>query len=183
MVVPSWSGHLNAGIAEASSVLGGDVDVWDRVVAVNLRGVYLGMRSAGAAIAQSGGGAIVATASVVRAPRWTAPAIRAVTDEVTAVVRASKQRAPAATGELAEASSMWRSPGKQGRKQLSIHCTRDRAERFTRGKRLAAPHVRVQVLRRWPEVLLQQGSPCGLLVDRELVTTARKAELARRLVG
>jgi NAD(P)-dependent dehydrogenase (short-subunit alcohol dehydrogenase family) len=56
--------HLNAGIAEASSVLGGDVAVWDRVLAVNLRGVYLGMRSAGGAMVKSGGGAIVATASV-----------------------------------------------------------------------------------------------------------------------
>jgi NAD(P)-dependent dehydrogenase (short-subunit alcohol dehydrogenase family) len=56
--------HLNAGIAEASSILDGDVAVWDRMLAVNLRGVYLGMRSAGGAMVKSGGGAIVATASV-----------------------------------------------------------------------------------------------------------------------
>ncbi len=56
--------HLNAGIAIGGSIVGGDVDDWDRVVAVNLRGVYLGMRAAAPAIIEAGGGAIVATASV-----------------------------------------------------------------------------------------------------------------------
>ena len=56
--------HLNAGIGEASSVIDGDVEVWDRVIAVNLRGVFLGMRAAAPALIASGGGAIVATASV-----------------------------------------------------------------------------------------------------------------------
>ena len=56
--------HLNAGIGEVSSVIDGDVEVWDRVIAVNLRGVFLGMRAAAPALIASGGGAIVATASV-----------------------------------------------------------------------------------------------------------------------
>jgi NAD(P)-dependent dehydrogenase (short-subunit alcohol dehydrogenase family) len=56
--------HLNAGIAEGSSILGGDVAVWDRVIAVNLRGVFLGLRACAPALIDAGGGAIVATASV-----------------------------------------------------------------------------------------------------------------------
>lgn len=55
---------LNAGIAVPSTILAGDVDAWDRVVAVNLRGVFLGLRSVAPALIQTGGGAIVATASV-----------------------------------------------------------------------------------------------------------------------
>jgi NAD(P)-dependent dehydrogenase (short-subunit alcohol dehydrogenase family) len=57
-------GFLNAGIALGSSILDGDVEVWDRVVAVNLRGVFLGLRAVAPAMIQSGGGAIVVTASV-----------------------------------------------------------------------------------------------------------------------
>jgi NAD(P)-dependent dehydrogenase (short-subunit alcohol dehydrogenase family) len=56
--------HLNAGIARFSTVLGGDLAVWDQVIAVNLTGVYLGLRAVGAAMVEGGGGAIVATASV-----------------------------------------------------------------------------------------------------------------------
>jgi NAD(P)-dependent dehydrogenase (short-subunit alcohol dehydrogenase family) len=56
--------HLNAGIAVSSSILDGDVDVWDEVVAVNLRGVYLGMRAVAPAMIDAGGGSIVATASI-----------------------------------------------------------------------------------------------------------------------
>jgi NAD(P)-dependent dehydrogenase (short-subunit alcohol dehydrogenase family) len=56
--------HLNAGIARYSTILGGDLAVWDQVIAVNLTGVYLGLRAVGAAMATAGGGAIVATASV-----------------------------------------------------------------------------------------------------------------------
>lgn len=56
--------HLNAGIGEVSSVIDGDVEVWDRIIAVNLRGVFLGMRAVAPALIASGGGAIVATASV-----------------------------------------------------------------------------------------------------------------------
>lgn len=56
--------HLNAGIAVSSTVLDGDVAVWDQVIAVNLRGVYLGMRAVAPALRDAGGGSIVATASV-----------------------------------------------------------------------------------------------------------------------
>jgi len=56
--------HLNAGIAEGSSILNGDIGVWDRVVAVNLRGVFLGMRASAPALIDAGGGSIIATASI-----------------------------------------------------------------------------------------------------------------------
>ncbi len=55
---------LNAGVARHSSVLGGDVEVWNRVVAINLTGVYLGMRAVAKPMAEAGSGSIVATASV-----------------------------------------------------------------------------------------------------------------------
>ena len=56
--------HLNAGIARFSTIVGGDVSVWNQVIAVNLTGVYLGLRAIAAAMASAGGGSIVATASV-----------------------------------------------------------------------------------------------------------------------
>lgn len=57
-------GHLNAGIARGSTILGGSVADWDAVIAVNLRGVFLGMRALAPALRDAGGGAMVATASV-----------------------------------------------------------------------------------------------------------------------
>jgi NAD(P)-dependent dehydrogenase (short-subunit alcohol dehydrogenase family) len=64
--------HLNAGIAQGSTILDGDVAIWDKVVAVNLRGVYLGMRAVAPELIRAGGGAIVATASVagLRGGTW-----------------------------------------------------------------------------------------------------------------
>jgi len=56
--------HLNAGIAKASTVIDGDIAVFDQVVAVNLRGVYLGMRAIAPAMISAGGGSLIATASV-----------------------------------------------------------------------------------------------------------------------
>ena len=57
--------HLNAGIgAVGSTILDGSVEDWDRVISVNLRGVFLGMRAVSRVMAEAGGGAIVATASV-----------------------------------------------------------------------------------------------------------------------
>jgi NAD(P)-dependent dehydrogenase (short-subunit alcohol dehydrogenase family) len=41
------------------------VQEWDRVMAVNLRGVFLGLQACGRAIVDSGGGAIVLTSSSV----------------------------------------------------------------------------------------------------------------------
>jgi len=55
---------LNAGIALQSTLADETLDAWHRVIAVNLTGVYLGMRAVAPEIAASGGGAIVATASV-----------------------------------------------------------------------------------------------------------------------
>jgi NAD(P)-dependent dehydrogenase (short-subunit alcohol dehydrogenase family) len=66
----------NAGIdGDWSSLVDCPTDNFDRVVAVNFRGVFLGMRSAVPALHASGGGSIVATASaagVVAAPQLAA---------------------------------------------------------------------------------------------------------------
>lgn len=56
--------YLNAGIARGSSIRGGDLAVWDEVIAVNLRGVFLGMRAVIEPMIARGGGSIVCTASV-----------------------------------------------------------------------------------------------------------------------
>ncbi len=56
--------HLNAGIATGSTIHEGDLDVFDRVIAVNLRGVFLGMRALVAPMIEANRGAIVVTASV-----------------------------------------------------------------------------------------------------------------------
>jgi len=56
--------HLNAGIAQGSTIVDGDVEVWNNVIAINLTGVFLGLRAAAPAIAKGGGGAIAVTASV-----------------------------------------------------------------------------------------------------------------------
>lgn len=61
---PPSIAFLNAGIAAASSVLDGSVEDFDRVVAVNLRGVFLGMRAIARPMVDAGRGSIVATASV-----------------------------------------------------------------------------------------------------------------------
>jgi NAD(P)-dependent dehydrogenase (short-subunit alcohol dehydrogenase family) len=57
-------GFLNAGIARRGAIVGGNVADWDLVVAINLRGVYLGLRALAPAIIDAGTGAFVATASV-----------------------------------------------------------------------------------------------------------------------
>jgi NAD(P)-dependent dehydrogenase (short-subunit alcohol dehydrogenase family) len=57
--------YLNAGIALPSTILEGDADAFDRVLAVNLRGVFLGLSAVGRALVEGGrGGAIAVTASV-----------------------------------------------------------------------------------------------------------------------
>src|SRR4051794_37487153 len=60
--------HLNAGIGTMGAVLDITLDDWDRTMAVNLRGVMLGMQSFGRAIRDTvngvaGGGAIIVTSS------------------------------------------------------------------------------------------------------------------------
>lgn len=55
----------NAGIeGDVAPIPGYPMDVFDRVVAVNLRGVFLGLKHVIGAMAATGGGAIVNTASV-----------------------------------------------------------------------------------------------------------------------
>jgi NAD(P)-dependent dehydrogenase (short-subunit alcohol dehydrogenase family) len=56
--------HLNAGIALGSTILDGDIDTWNKVLAVNLSGVFFGMRAVAPAMIEAGGGSIVVTASV-----------------------------------------------------------------------------------------------------------------------
>jgi NAD(P)-dependent dehydrogenase (short-subunit alcohol dehydrogenase family) len=56
--------YLNAGIARGSTIRGGDLDVWDEVLSINLRGVYLGMRAMVEPMIAQGSGSIVCTASV-----------------------------------------------------------------------------------------------------------------------
>jgi NAD(P)-dependent dehydrogenase (short-subunit alcohol dehydrogenase family) len=55
--------HLNAGVASMGSVLEIALEEWDRTMAINLRGVFLGLQSFGRSIASSGGGSIVITSS------------------------------------------------------------------------------------------------------------------------
>ena len=57
-------GFLNAGIARQGGIVDGKVEDWDLVVAINLRGVYLGIRALAPALITAGGGALVVTASV-----------------------------------------------------------------------------------------------------------------------
>lgn len=56
--------YLNAGIAVGSTILDGDIDTWNDVLAVNLSGVFFGMRAVAPAMIASGGGSIIVTASV-----------------------------------------------------------------------------------------------------------------------
>jgi NAD(P)-dependent dehydrogenase (short-subunit alcohol dehydrogenase family) len=56
---------LNAGIeGDVKPITDYDVDVFDRVMAVNVRGVWLGLKYCIPAISQRGGGSIVITSSV-----------------------------------------------------------------------------------------------------------------------
>lgn len=56
--------YLNAGVGRRNTVLDGEVDVWDRVVAINLSGVYYGMVAIAPRLIASGGGAMVAASSI-----------------------------------------------------------------------------------------------------------------------
>jgi NAD(P)-dependent dehydrogenase (short-subunit alcohol dehydrogenase family) len=55
--------HLNAGIVLAAPFLELKVEDWNRVIAVNLHGVFYGMQSCGRAMKEAGGGSIIVTAS------------------------------------------------------------------------------------------------------------------------
>lgn len=55
---------LSAGTGTMGPVIGTSLEEWDRVMATNLTGAFLGIKHAGAAIAAAGGGAIVAISSI-----------------------------------------------------------------------------------------------------------------------
>lgn len=55
--------HLNAGVGSPRCVLDLTVEDWDRTMAVNLRGVFLGMRAFGRVMRRGSGGSIVVTSS------------------------------------------------------------------------------------------------------------------------
>ncbi|WP_280484904.1 SDR family NAD(P)-dependent oxidoreductase [Nocardia cyriacigeorgica] len=55
--------HLNAATGHWAGVLDYPLEEWDRTMAVNLRGVLLGLQSAGRAMRDAGGGSIVVTSS------------------------------------------------------------------------------------------------------------------------
>lgn len=67
--VLSWQGAIhglvnNAGIVNRSGITGTSLEAWNRILAVNLTGVFLGMKTVAPAIRDAGGGAIVNMASV-----------------------------------------------------------------------------------------------------------------------
>ncbi|SDL02323.1 SDR family NAD(P)-dependent oxidoreductase [Streptomyces indicus] len=55
--------HLNAGTGHWAGILDYPLEEWDRTMAVNLRGVMLGLQAAGRAMRDAGGGSIVITSS------------------------------------------------------------------------------------------------------------------------
>lgn len=55
--------YLNAGVGSVQSILRITLEEWDRVNAINLRGVLLGMQAAGRVMAEAGRGSIVVTSS------------------------------------------------------------------------------------------------------------------------
>jgi NAD(P)-dependent dehydrogenase (short-subunit alcohol dehydrogenase family) len=55
--------HLNAGIQVVASVVDSSVEEWDRVLNVNLRGTFLGVRACSRRMIDAGGGALVLTSS------------------------------------------------------------------------------------------------------------------------
>jgi len=68
-ITRSRHGHLdilcnNAGVSSTKSVVDCEPEEWDRIFAVNVRGVYLGCKHAIPAMIEQGGGVIVNTASV-----------------------------------------------------------------------------------------------------------------------
>ena len=56
--------HLNAGILVTKPILECDLETWQRVINVNLNGVFLGIRSCAPDMIKRGSGSIVVTASV-----------------------------------------------------------------------------------------------------------------------
>jgi NAD(P)-dependent dehydrogenase (short-subunit alcohol dehydrogenase family) len=70
----------NAGINNSSPIEGLTVDEWDKVMGINLKGVFLGTKYAAAAMRRSGGGSIInisSTAGMVANPGMTMAAYTA----------------------------------------------------------------------------------------------------------
>lgn len=55
--------HLNAATGHWAGVLDHPLEEWDRTMAVNLRGVLLGLQAAGRAMRDASGGSVVVTSS------------------------------------------------------------------------------------------------------------------------
>jgi NAD(P)-dependent dehydrogenase (short-subunit alcohol dehydrogenase family) len=55
--------HLNAGIQVVASVVDSSLEEWDRVLNVNLRGTFLGVRACSRRIIDAGSGALALTSS------------------------------------------------------------------------------------------------------------------------
>ncbi len=55
--------HLNAGVAATSNVLDTTLEEWERVVSINLSGVFYGLQASARAMRDAGGGSIVITSS------------------------------------------------------------------------------------------------------------------------
>ncbi len=89
----------NAGIAErgGEDVAAYDVDAWDRVMRVNLRGVFLTNRAVAGHMRDTGGGSIVNTASILGLNGTQIPGLAAYTASKGGVVQLTRQFA----GELA----------------------------------------------------------------------------------
>lgn len=67
--VRDWTGSItslvnNAGVVNRTGITGTPVDKWNRVLKINLTGVFLGMKHVCPAIRDSGGGAVVNMSSV-----------------------------------------------------------------------------------------------------------------------
>lgn len=65
----------NAGIAQRDGLIGTSAEDWDRVMAINAKGVFLGMQYAIPAMLQSGGGSVInisSTSGIVGFPGGTA---------------------------------------------------------------------------------------------------------------
>ncbi|MFP6654630.1 MAG: SDR family NAD(P)-dependent oxidoreductase, partial [Myxococcota bacterium] len=56
--------YLNAGIARGGTIRNGSIEDWDQVIAVDLRGVFLGLRAVIEPMVAAGRGSIICTASV-----------------------------------------------------------------------------------------------------------------------
>lgn len=89
----------NAGVAETGGddAAEYDVDSWDRLMRVNLRGVFLTNRAVAGPMREAGGGAIVNTASILGLNGTQLPGLAAYTASKGGVVQLTRQLA----GELA----------------------------------------------------------------------------------